>query len=106
MRKHGVTITIAYPSFVDTQLLQRTIGPKSLRTYNPDKSKAISPQAIVAVQIKLTLKVVAKKMIEGVEHKQNRVMFGTLDKLAVYLRPFLPSLIDLIVEKEVEHALS
>ena len=85
-------ITVLCPSFVDTPLLVRSLGPKGSTSYAPDRSRAVSPE------------LVARGAVRALARGDRLVFFSVLDAAGAFLRPWFPGLIDAIAKHEVASA--
>lgn len=85
-------VTVACPSFVDTPLLSRALGPRGAVAYAPDRAKAASPKAIAAASV------------AALARRDRVVFFSALDALGALIRPWLPGVVDAIAKHEVAAA--
>ena len=86
-QKDGIEVTIICPGFVKTQVAFNALNENGEAQNAQDEATAKG----------MDVAAFSKKMIKAISQKKNEVYIGKKEVLAVYIKRFIPSLLDFII---------
>lgn len=89
VEEHGVSVTMIYPGFVETEIAQRAIGPDGQPVGGNKK-----PRAGV-----MTAETCARMIIEATKKRRRELVMTTQGKIGQWIKLIAPSLVDRIARK-------
>jgi short-subunit dehydrogenase len=89
LRSSGVSVTVAYPDFVQTEVRERVLGPRGERL-------AIQPQPGVRF---MTAEDCAERILAAVDRRRRDVILSARGRFGKWLQVIAPGLVDRIAER-------
>ena len=91
LRNDGVTVTVAYPGFVATDIAQRAIAPHGgiLGERPVDRSKVMSVEEC------------ARLIIEAAATRKREIVMTRLARVGLLMKAIVPGLVDRVAERKV-----
>ncbi|TDI91784.1 MAG: SDR family oxidoreductase [Caldithrix sp.] len=89
VEENGVSVTMIYPGFVETEIVQRSIGPDGQAVGGIKKSRAGV----------MTAAICARMIIEAMAKRDRELVMTTQGKLGLWVKLIAPGLVDRIARK-------
>ena len=89
---HGVSVTMIYPAFVDTEIAQRAIGPDG---------KPLGVSATPRRKV-MTAEMCARMIIKAAARRRRRLLMTAQGKIGLWLKVIAPSVVDRMARRAME----